>query len=59
MDITDRINLTILKESSPKRDWPLATVSTISCANENAPPVKSRRTFAIDHPTVLFLFQFK
>jgi len=28
-------------------------------AKENAPPVKSRRTFSSDHPTVDFRFQFK
>ena len=59
IDITLSKNFTMLNESSPKKGLSLATVSIIYYSRENEPPVKSNTMFSIDHPSVLFLFQFR
>lgn len=55
----ERMNFTILNASPPNSDYPLAVVSIMSWTSDRVPPVKSSRTFSIDHPTVHFLDQFK
>lgn len=59
IDITDNINLTILKASPLNNDYPLATQSIIIYIIEKDPPVKSNMTLWRDQPTVLFLFQLR
>ena len=59
MDMMERINLTRLNAPLAKNGSPKATVFIVLCKSDREPPVKSRRTLANDHPTVLFLFQLR
>ncbi len=55
IDMMESMNFTMLKESSPKKDLPLAVESIIYWRREKVPPVKSKTMLVIDQPSVLFL----
>lgn len=49
----------MLKPPPLKGFFPLPIASKMICISEKLPPIKSKITFSRDHPTVLFLFQFR
>ncbi len=59
IDMIESMNFTMLNESSPKNDLPLAVESMIYWRREKVPPVKSRTMLVIDQPAVLFLLKFR
>ena len=55
IDMIDRLNFTRLNAPPPITGLPNPMASTASYAKEKIPPVRSKRTFTIFHPSVDFL----